>query len=57
MVLVWNLIVPVYPPKMLKIKENDCEACKKLRLGLTWVGDPPKCREHTKKKQNHKEWS
>jgi len=42
---------------MLKIKENDCEACKKLRLGLTWVGDPPKCREHTKKKQNHKEWS
>jgi hypothetical protein len=30
-------------------KEKDCEACKKLRLGLTWIGDPPKCRKHKKK--------
>lgn len=30
-------------------EEDECEACKRLRKGLTWVGDPPVCREHRKK--------
>ena len=32
-----------------RYKDEECEACKKLRKGLTWVGDPPKCRKHRKK--------
>lgn len=27
-----------------------CKECRKLRVGLTWIGDPPRCPEHTEKK-------
>jgi len=34
---------------MLGESEKDCEACKRLRRGLTWFGDePPKCPKHMK---------
>ncbi|MFW9873874.1 MAG: hypothetical protein ACFFG0_12270 [Candidatus Thorarchaeota archaeon] len=41
--------------KMLKPKipffydENECPECKALRLGITWIGDPPKCHKHKEK--------
>ena len=30
-------------------EEEKCEACERLRKGLTWVGDPPLCLKHRKK--------
>lgn len=30
-------------------EEEKCEACERLRKGLTWFGDPPTCYKHRKK--------
>jgi len=35
---------------------EECEACKKLRHGLTWFGDPPTCLKHRKKVKLEKYW-
>ena len=29
--------------------EEECEACKALRRGLTWIGVPPRCSKHQKR--------
>ncbi len=27
---------------------SEKKECKRIRLGLTWFGEPPKCLKHTK---------
>ncbi len=37
-------------------EERECKACEALRKGLTWIGDPPKCRKHEEKVEYNKYW-
>jgi len=30
----------------LNTDSTDCEACKRLRKGTTWINEPPKCPKH-----------
>jgi len=39
---------------MKEEEEEECEACKALRRGTTWIGNPPKCQKHKKKVSHNK---